>query len=314
MRPLAYNFSFILKSSIAQIEALRKDILLTPLSPKQELQLRWDARVSQIYHSLSLTDNPVSKTDIIKTLTSQSLITASFSMRNMAKRQRIVMRFKKSLDYISHDWLVSPKFVTPKTIHTLEELADEEVSLTDVQLKQFLDYIQTNPEHPLLLAGISYVYFQNSYYLKTFISYLFLYKAGYDFRGLLVLEEYFKDDRQDYNQNIKSALKNETITLWLEYYLKAMTSQLQKSKDILTSSSGKSVQNSGLTNTFLELNDRQKSILSLLDNPTATVTNQKVQKIFKVSPITASRDLSRMVVLGVIIPRGKGRSIYYSKV
>lgn len=65
---------------------------------------------------------------------------------------------------------------------------------------------------------------------------------------------------------------------------------------------------------FFELNDRQKSILNMLDQPTASITNRLTQKAYKVSQITASRDLAKLTTLGFLFSHGKGRSVYYTRV
>ena len=63
-----------------------------------------------------------------------------------------------------------------------------------------------------------------------------------------------------------------------------------------------------------KLTERQKKIMEKLENPNIQITNRDVQKMFTVSQITASRDLSKMVNLGILLPHGKGRSIFYTRV
>jgi len=69
-----------------------------------------------------------------------------------------------------------------------------------------------------------------------------------------------------------------------------------------------------LPSSFWKLNGRQQSILSVLENPGEKITNKDVQKKFGVSQITASRDLSHLTTLGLLLAHGKGRSVYYTKV
>ena len=69
-----------------------------------------------------------------------------------------------------------------------------------------------------------------------------------------------------------------------------------------------------LPNSFWQLNDRQKSILGFLENPDATITNKRVRSLFKISQITASRDLTKLANLGLLFAHGKGRSVFYTKV
>jgi Fic family protein len=53
--------------------------------------------------------------------------------------------------------------------------------------------------------------------------------------------------------------------------------------------------------------------MAIVDRPGTRITNKMVQKHFKVSQITASRELAKLATLGLIISIGKGRSIYYTK-
>ena len=65
---------------------------------------------------------------------------------------------------------------------------------------------------------------------------------------------------------------------------------------------------------FWKLNDRHAEVMNLLERPGSKITNKKVQKMFKVSQITASRDLSQLVRLGLVFSGGKGRSTFYTKI
>jgi predicted HTH transcriptional regulator len=62
-----------------------------------------------------------------------------------------------------------------------------------------------------------------------------------------------------------------------------------------------------------QLSLRQKQILSLAEPPNTLVSNKLVQDTFRISQITASRDLAKLASLGLLIPHGHGRSTSYSK-
>ena len=57
----------------------------------------------------------------------------------------------------------------------------------------------------------------------------------------------------------------------------------------------------GISSSFWDLNERQKVILGILDQPGVSITNKTVQKRFKISQITASRDLSKLAILGLLL-------------
>ena len=297
---LSYNISPTLKSFISKIELLRQKILLTPLAPKVELQLRWKATINRVYWSMISIGKPLNKERIIKLLEEPQK-----TGRSTQDYQPI--KYKKALDYIKEFWLVSQERIGPKTILTLHDIAcygNFRSSLAE--LKQLLDYLQSSPEQPVIQAGIAYIeilnispFTQGSTQIACLLSLIFLYKAGYDFRGLVVLEEYFHKENASFSQN---------LTPFLESFASAMMAQLEKiaysnlsSKEFLPTS-------------FWQLNDRQKEILNFLENPDAAITNKKVQSLYGISQITASRDLTKLANLGLLFAHGKGRSVFYTRV
>lgn len=298
---LSYNLSPTLKSFLDKIELLRQKILLTPLSPKVELRLRWEATLNRVYWSMMSIGKPLNKTRITKLLAIPAK-TGSLSEEYQA------IKYKKAIDYIKEHWLVSGETITPKTILTLYSIASYgKFKVSQTRLKELLDYLQRSPEHPVIQAGIAYIEISNAIsqpigdanrQIACLLALIFLYKAGYDFRGLLVLEEYFHKDITTFAQN---------LTPFLEGFASTMIAQLEKTYLSLIHSDTQRA-------SFWELNDRQKGILNFLENPDATITNKKVQNLFKISQITASRDLTRLANLGLLFAHGKGRSVFYTRV
>ena len=296
---LSYNLSPTLKSFLDKIELLRQKILLTALSPKTELRLRWEATVNRVYWSMMSIGKPLNKARIIKLL-------ANPPKTGSPSEEYQAIKYKKALDYIKINFLVSHEHITPKTILTLHSIAcygNFRSSLA--QLKQLLDYLQSSPEHPVVQSGVAYIeilnispFTEENRQIASLLALIFLYKAGYDFRGLLVLEEYLHKNTCSYTQN---------LTPYLESFASTMIAQLEKT-------AYSNITPDSLPASFWELNDRQKSILNFLENPDATITNKKVQNLFNISQITASRDLARLANLGLLFLHGKGRSVFYTRV
>lgn len=299
----SYNLSPILKNYLNKVDLLRQKILLTPISPKTELRLRWEAMINRIYWVMIFSkEKSINKTKVIKLISHQE-------KGRMRKEEEEILKYKNALDYIKINWLVSKKLVTTKDILTLYELAcfgrfrsSQEV------LKQLLDYLQRSPEHPVVQAAVAYIQIINTSpfslgntQVASLLSNLFMYKVGYDFRGLLVLEQCWHPDLIIYRTN---------LTPLLEEFSKLFANQLEKTAnfDLDATELG------ALPPSFWELNDRQKGILTYLEQPNLTITNKKVQKLFKVSQITASRDLTKLANLGLLFVHGKGRSVFYTKV
>lgn len=309
MQTLSYTISPVLSQTLKTIEASRQSLLLQPLAPKTELRLRWEAHVSRIYHSLHLAHNPVSKKDIIKIL-------AAPGKKRMTSEEQDVLRYKRTLDYIREEWLVNPKPLMPQTVHTVYHMATgEKMNVPEQTVMEVLVFLQTSSENAFIQAFISYIQLMTllpvndtTGKVARVFPYLFLYKEGLDFRGLLVLEEYFYQHERLLRDLFDAVQRQESVTVWLEHFLQMIANQLHETQKSLSQQGG------GVSVKLWDLTERQKDILSSFDQPGLRITNKKVQELYKVSQITASRDLAKLASLGLLLPYGKGRSVYYVKV
>jgi len=309
MRTVSYTISPNLQQTLKQIEAIRARILISPLSHSVELKVRWEAACRRIYYSLHLSHSMVNQKQIVGALKNPG-------RRNMSDMEHEIVRYKKGFDYINSVWLMNSKPIMPQTLQTLYKITtDEKGKLPEQELMEILVFLQTSREHALIQAFIAYVQFTLSVPQDKSISkvarllpYMFLYKAGLDFRGLLVLEKYFYEHERLMNELKLATERQEGITVWIEHFIDDTAKQLGETADNLekndkTDASGK----------IWSLTERQKDILSGFDQPGMRITNRKVQELFRISQITASRDLARLATLGLLFTYGKGRSVYYMR-
>lgn len=317
MLNLSYNLSPKLKEKLQVINKLRQEILLIPLSPKNELIIQWNTIIDRTHCSLSLAGNSLNKSQITKLLTSPMI--AESSKIKIDKNEKDVIGYKNALDYINQNWLVSKKHVTVKDILMLYDIfCKGSLRVPISKIQELLDYLQAQEENPIIQSGIAnlgiiriHPFSDGNGRLARLLSLLFLYKQGLDVRKMIAPEKAWVKDRQAFEDTARISQETASITLWLEYYAESIIIQLQ---DALNKLKAESYDNLGLSVTFWELNDRQKMILSALEEPSSMITNRKVQEQFKISQITASRDLSRLTGLGLIFTHGKGRSVYYTRV
>jgi len=317
MATLAYNLSPKLEEYLEKIESLRKQILLTAIPPKTELRLRWEAALNRVFWSLSLTDNTLTKQEMTNLL-------SQLGIKRLGPAQKQVINYKKALDYINENWLVSSLQINFPSVKKLFEICFKGIPTQNLgainsvkkEIDYFLEYLQTGKENPILQAGIAQIVMielspstDGNGSLARLIPYLFLYKHGYDMRGLLVIDEYLRRDVVALKAAITSVRNNKNLTLWLEYFSYGVAVQLTKALEDIQ----KSRFSSELPSSYWKLNERQREVLSLLEQPGVRVTNKVVQKMFGVSQITASRDLAKLASLGLVFPHGKGRSVYYTK-
>lgn len=299
---ISYNLSPTLQDQLAKVESLRKKILLTPVSPRNDMILRWHATLAHISGWATLSNQPLTREAILDIINStHTKITTSLSTK--------VLDYKRCLDTIYLNWSASTE---PATISTILDLA-KTLSVnhgSEKEIGSLLTYLQAGEVNPLIQSAMTHLYFYPSR-LSYLGSLLFLAKYGYDLRGWLSLEDFWSHNRDGYLKAIQQATKSATVTLWLEYFCQAIISQMEK---VYASLTHPTITIDAQPLSFWSLTDRQKAIVEQLNQPNISIANKKIQLLFKVSQITASRDLAKLVSLGLIFPHGHGRSTYYTRV
>lgn len=297
MITFSYTISPELKFEIEKIEKLRSSILLELIEPSKELQMRWEANLDRATHISRTTNNKLKRVEVERTKSGKDYITV--------------------YSWIYHSWRLNPQKIQLNDVKKVFSFYHEASSLNEPEIKNMLDFTQVKPEHPVVQAGIvlalmleTYDQSQNILKHTLPISSIFLFKQGFDFRGMLDVEEYISNDRSRFLQLLKNAYKDGNLSKFLEYFAEAVSITAEKALRRVKNSEIKS----DIPSSYFLLTERQKEIMSLFDKPTAKISNKTVQKKFGVSQITASRDLARLHNLGLIFSAGKGRSVYYTKI
>jgi|SRR3989344_2029841 len=305
----SYSVSNQLRESLTKIDYLRVKIYLVPLTIKEELRLRWEAGILRTFFAFSFVDQPFSKNEVVKILTLRG--------EKVPRHHKSVLSYKEALDFIYWEYLSSQKNINAKVVYDVYGIIRAKYQrIEEGKVRGLLDYLSASPDQPVIQAGILHeeILFLSPFpsqneHASFLLTLLFLYNQGYDFRGLLVLERYFMKNKVPYNEALSNASKTRNLTLWLEYFASAIISQLEEVLKIIESQDYKT----DLPAAYFELNDRQKHILTFLEEPGSKITNKKVQNIFNISQITASRDLTHLKTLSLLISHGKGRSVYYTR-
>ncbi len=314
MNNLSYNLSETITENIKSIEELRKKILFTPINPKRELLLRWEANINKSYWGLTLADNPLSKAQMVKILSNPL-------PKKLKESEKEVISYIQTLSTIRENWTGSQALITTKDVLNIYDLSCKNVfgstssyykSKEDLVYK-ILNFIESGKEHPVIQAGLLQIEiiklspFENGTgRVARLLSHLILSKYGYDLRGLLVIEDYYREDLMSLKEATRSIETRKNATNWLEYFTTGIKKGMERTLDNITK------QNTAFDRKW-KLSNRQKIIFEKLDNPNIKITNREVCKMFSISQITASRDLSKMVNLGLLLPHGKGRSVFYTK-
>jgi Fic family protein len=180
-----------------------------------------------------------------------------------------------------------------------------------------LDYLESQKDHPVIQSGIVLSVLstdgavtEDAGVIARLVASAFLAKYGFDLRGLLTVEKNWMAQDQSYAIALRSHSIDGNLNHFLLFYAQTIEENLNERLSDLSNNKF----HQDFPAAFWDLNDRQKQILAVLEEPAVSITNKKVQGLFGVSQITASRDLSKLHTLGLIIPHGKGRSVSYTRV
>lgn len=318
MKNFSYSLTSNIQTNLQTIELLKRDILSTSLSPKTEIRLRFDALVSRIHGIMALTGSEKTKKDIIRQLTT--------SLSHQPESSPIFV-IKKTLSFLTFEWTMNPRSVSFSTLETLTQHLGEttrvgailvtELSHHKESLSQLLKFLDTSKDHPVVTACIAFLEViallplgTKTTELALLLLFLYLAKYGYDLRGLVSILPGWTDNMQTFNGAVAEAKSSGNFSAFIDFAVQSYVQELEGLRGNLT---GDQIR-FAVPASYATLTDRQKEILSLLDDPAASITNRAVQKRFHVSQITSSRELSKLANLGLLYPHGKGRSVSYTKV
>jgi hypothetical protein len=315
MLTYSYNLSAHLKENLAKVENLRRMIILAPISPLTEKRMQWEATLQRTNWSFILQKKPISKSELVN-------IFSKVKLNKQSSETESAINYKKVFDYLYLNWLVTNKKVTSMAVRSIYKICSNKNSRSlsknkEEEINFFLNYLQTGNVHPVVQAGIAEIHLlnlspfsQDNEIVANFLGYLFLYKYGYDIRRLLVKEEFLYKDYVLLKRIRENININQNLTVWLENYSEGIYTQLAKAYQLVQESKF-TVEISPL---FWKLNKRQQEIYTFLQQPNKKISNKDVQKMFAVSQITASRDLSKLTSCDLVFAHGKGRSTYYTLV
>lgn len=311
------NFSYSLSKQILEYEklimALRGKILTAVISPDTESYLRYQVFVNSHTDSLALSQIDTSPEEVDKTLHSY-LMGMPYGRRNhpwLSKTEQATLDYNNAHKFIRETWFVSSEEVSSKTIVELHDLSSPGRLRSENILRQIVSFINAEKD-PFIQSALALIiipfmspFTDGNGRTARLVSQLIFYKYGLDFRGFLNLNHFLRETHSSFVQFLQQAKSNSNLTLFLEHFLSGVERELGGSLNQIMTSDPQPKKNRH------SLLPRQKRILLLFEIPDIEITNRQVQKAFKVSQITASRDLAKLVLLGFLFIHGKGRSVYY---
>jgi Fic family protein len=200
--------------------------------------------------------------------------------------------------------------VTGETVYTPPPAHD-----VPVLMAELVGWLNREQEvHPVLVSGISQFQFVHVHPFldgngrtSRLLSTLCLYRAGYDFKRLFTISEYYDRNRPSFYRAIQSVRESGMdMTGWLEFFVEGLTTQLAEvrergelaiRRDVLIKEHG--------------LSERQaKALGHILEHDSLTIQDFK-RLCPEVNRRSLQRDLKAMVDVGLLVSEGATNKLVY---
>ena len=177
-------------------------------------------------------------------------------------------------------------------------------------MRDLVDWLRAeSPVHPVLVAGIAQLqlvhihpFLDGNGRTSRLLSTLSLYRAGYDFKRLFTLSEFYDRDRTAFYQAIQSVRgRDMDLTGWLEFFVMGLATQMDEIK-----ARGAAVIRADLVARAHGLNSRQSAILAELLSVERLTVGELELTFSRVNRRTLQRDLKTLLSKGLLREVGSG--------
>lgn len=344
-----YSITSTILSRIAEIAEIKAAVERSRVLPLNEAQLRRQAILRMAHTSTSIEGNKLAEFEVGKVLEGKVVRAAQKDIQEVENYYKALKMLDemagKNGDLTVNDVLSLHKVVVgglvekekvgnfrPADVYVLDDLgngremlrfkappASEVKKLVD-ELIEWLKESKKEGIHPIIRAGILHLQFVTIHpftdgngRVARLLTQLLLYRDGWDFRKILVLEDYYNRDRMSYYnaENLaqgKSYQKDMDFTTWLEFFTTGFLVEARKVLEQIQSIGfGKASKKS--EQVFLD-----KDELQIMDFLTTTgrITSDDVTDILRLAKRSAQLKLKGLVDKKLIKIQGKGPSTYYS--
>lgn len=337
--------------AISEISEIKAIVERSKVLPLNEAQLKRQAIVRMVHTSTSIEGNPLAQYQVGKVLSGMSVVADPKSILEVRNYQLALQEVENlserhstlTIEQILKLHAIAMKGLLPDDkcghfrpgdIYIVDDLGDgreklryegpqaRRVAFLVQELLKWLIQAAKQDLHPIIIAGIFHSQFVHIHpfsdgngRITRLLTILLLYKFGWDFRKILVLEDYYNKARQAYYNSLALGWGSKyhegaEFTGWLEYFIEGFLVEAKKvADDILSIGFGK-VSEKG-EQIYLD-----KDGIKIMDFLTTTgkLTSQDVVEILGVAKRTAQLKLKNLVEKGLIKPQSSGPATYYTLV
>jgi Fic family protein len=340
-----YTITNKILSQLSQIAEIKAMVERARLLPARESFLRRTAIIKMAHSSTSIEGNQLQEYQVEKLAQGKKII----AEKNQIKEVENYLTALKKIDNLEaaknsftsqnilsvhHDvivglidekkvgsWRKGPVYIV-NVIPTYEEILRYTApSFTQVPhlIEELLDWLKNSSDvHPIIRAALFHYQFETIHPFTDgngrtgrLLSLLHLYQSGWGFKKVLVLEDYYNQNRKNYYLHLQTGKTYEQrqgvdLTKWLEYYIEGFLSEALVVKDsMLTVSVIQPTPNQ----TILD-----KDELKIVDFVVSLgkITSTDVVDILRVPKRTAQFKLKKLEAKRVLVKINAGPKSYYA--
>jgi len=335
-------------SRIGEISEIKAAVERSRVLPLNEAQLRRQAILRMAHTSTSIEGNKLAQFEVGKVFEGKAVSASSediLEVENYLNGLKLVDELSKSkhdlnLEEILHmhktliNGLVEKQKVgriRPSDIYILDDLGGgkemlrfkgppaQEVQRLLADLLEWLKKAKIEGIHPIIIAGVFHLEFVSIHPFTDgngratrLLTQLLLYRLNWDFRKILVLEDYYNQDRLAYYNALHSEEDKEyhqgrESTNWLEYFTNGFLVEARKVSDKIQSIGYGKVSKSS-EQVFLDKDEIQ--IMDFLST-TGRIISDDVADILSLTKRAAQLKLKKLVKSKIILVQGSGPSTCY---
>ncbi len=344
-----YTITPLILSRIAETAEIKAAIERSRVLPLNEAHLRRQAILRMAYTSTSIEGNKLAEFEVGKIYEGKSVRAAQkdiLEVENYYKALTLLDEMSKQKHDLNlveilkmHKVVINGLVEGPKVgkfrpadVYVLDDLGDgremlrfkappaKEVQKLINDLLSWLKKAKSEGIHPIIISGVFHLEFVSIHpftdgngRVARLLTQLLLYRMSWDFRRIIVLEDYYNKDRLAYYNAEHRGEEQEYIqgrefTHWLEYFTTGFLVEARKALE-QTQSIGFGKASKKSEQIFLDKDEIQ--IMDFLTT-VGRITSEDVVDILKVAKRTSQLKLKRLVDNGLLDRHGSTTAIYYT--
>lgn len=344
-----YTINSKILTNITEIVEIKAVIERSRVLPLNEAQLRRQAILRMAHTSTSIEGNKLAQFEVGKVIDGQSVRAPQkdiLEVENYYKALQLIEKLSKLKHNITEEeilllhktvieGLVEKEKVgkyRPADVFVLDDLGDgrellrfkappaSEVSPLISNLLNWLKESKKENVHPIIRAALLHLEFVSIHpftdgngRVARLLTQLQLYREDWDFRKILVLEDFYNRDRLSY-YNAENAVqghhykKSADFTTWLEYFTAGFLVEARKAVEQIQSIGFGKVSKKS-EQIFLD-----KDEIQIMDFITTTgkITSEDVIDVLGVAKRTAQVKLKKLIDNGLLKRHGSTTAIFYT--